>query len=255
MPSVLKLQNFFMENPRGAVAFSGGTDSSLLVWAAMEYGRDWRAYYVHSAFQPDFELSDAHKIAEQCRIPLTIITGDILQYPEVAANPANRCYHCKHRIFSMIRGRAAEDGYPLLIDGTNASDDEGDRPGMQALRELEVRSPLRECGLTKADIRALCREADLPTWNKPSYACLATRIPAGTPITDEALRKVEQGESLLSSRGFRDFRIRLHGMAAVIQVTEAQFARAWEERESIRTLLAPVFPLVTLDLSPRKGGS
>ena len=127
----------------------------------------------------------------------------------------------------------------------------GDRPGMKALRELEVRSPLRECGLTKGDVRILCREADLFVWNKPSYACLATRIPAGTPITAEALQKVEQSENLLSSMGFQDFRVRLRGDTAVLQFTEDQFPYAWECREKLCDCLAPMFAQVTLDLTPR----
>ena len=250
----MDLKTFFTAHPRGALAFSGGTDSSLLVWAAMEYGRDWHAYYVHTPFQPAFELADARQIAFQCKIPLTIIEGDVLGDADIASNPENRCYFCKRRIFSMIQHQAAADGYTLLIDGTNASDAEADRPGMQALKELEVRSPLRECGLTKPEVRALCREAGLFVWNKPAYACLATRIPSGTPISNEALRKVEQGENLLASLGFQNFRIRLHGEAAVIQVTADQLSYAWEMRASIRTRLAPVFSLVTLDLSPRKSG-
>ena len=218
----------------------------------MKYGRDWRAYYVHSAFQPALELVDAKQVAAQCGMPLTVIEADIFQHPEVIANPANRCYYCKHRIFAAILRQGASDGYSLVIDGTNASDDAGDRPGMKALRELEVRSPLRECGLTKGDVRALCREAGLFVWNKPSYACLATRIPAGTPITEEALRKVEQGEDLLASMGFRDFRIRLRGGAAVIQVTEDQQDDAWAMRHEIRSGLGPIFPLFSLDLTARK---
>ena len=225
------------------MAFSGGVDSSLLVWAAMKYGQDWRAYYVHSAFQPAFELEDARQVAAQCGMPLTVIEADIFQYPEVIANPA---------IFAVILQQAASDGYSLVIDGTNATDDPGDRPGMQALRELKVCSPLRECGLTKEDVRFMCREAGLPVWNKPSYACLATRIPAGTPLTKEALQKVERGESVLASLGFRDLRIRLHGGAAVIQVTKNQQDRVWEMRNEIRSRLAPIFPLVSLDLTEQK---
>ena len=159
----MQLSDFFEQNPRGAVAYSGGVDSSLLVWAAMKYGRDWRAYYVYSAFQPAFELEDAKQVAAQCGMPLTVIEADIFQHPEVIANPANRCYYCKHRIFAAILRQGASDGYSLVIDGTNASDDAGDRPGMKALRELEVRSPLRECGLTKGDVRALCRDCLLYT--------------------------------------------------------------------------------------------
>lgn len=248
----MTLQEFFYTNPSGALAFSGGTDSSLLVWAAAQYGKNWRAYFVHSAFQPAFELADAREVVRQCHLPLTVLETDILACPEVTANPPDRCYHCKRRLFSMLRRRAADDGYQLLIDGTNASDDAGDRPGMRALRELQVRSPLRECGLTKEDVRALCRQAGLPVWDKPSYACLATRIPTGTAITEAALKNVERGEKLLADMGFRDFRIRLHGNIAVLQFTEDQFPYAWECREKLLSRLKPIFRQVTLDLTPRK---
>lgn len=149
----MNLSEFFRQNPSGAVAFSGGVDSSYLVWAAAKYGKNWHAYYVHGPFQPAFELRDAHKVIEQCSLPLTVIEADILSSSVVAANPTNRCYYCKQNVFGRIRAAAAADGYSLIIDGTNASDDEEDRPGMQALRELAVRSPLRECGMTKADVR------------------------------------------------------------------------------------------------------
>ena len=247
----MELNAFFEQNPSGALAFSGGVDSSLLVWAAMKYGRDWHAYYVHSAFQPAFELEDAKRIATQCGMPLTIIEGDILQYPEVTANPVNRCYYCKRRIFSGILQRAAADGYSLVIDGTNASDDVGDRPGMKALRELEVRSPLRECGLTKAEIRAQSKKAGLFTWNKPAYACLATRIPTGTAITAGDLERVEAAEGALFALGFTDFRVRLLSGAARIQLPADQWDRASEQREAIRKALSPRFDAVLLDLETR----
>ena len=159
----MELSDFFRLHPAGAVAFSGGVDSSLLVWAAARYGSDWRAYYVHSPFQPAFELADARQVAGQCGLPLTVLEVDVLQNETVAANPPDRCYHCKHSIFSVILDRARQDGCSLVIDGTNASDDAGDRPGMRALRELEVRSPLRECGLTKAAVRQLSREGLPPS--------------------------------------------------------------------------------------------
>lgn len=247
----MNLSDFFKENPAGALAFSGGTDSSLLVWAAAKYGRDWRAYYVHGAFQPAFELEDARKIASFCSLPMTVLEADILSDPQVAANPADRCYYCKHRVFGLIQRAAAADGRTLLIDGTNASDDEGDRPGMRALRELRVRSPLRECGLTKQDVRAMSREAGLFTWNKPSYACLATRIPTGTEITAGRLQKVEQGETALFALGFSDFRIRLRGDTALLQVPEDQFPRVMELRGEILSRLSSQFQAVTLDLKPR----
>ncbi len=169
----------------------------------------------------------------------------------MATNPADRCYHCKKRLFSLLRERAAADGFSLLLDGTNASDDAGDRPGTRALRELEVRSPLRECGLTKEMIRARSKQAGLFTWDKPSYACLATRAPTGQTITREALEKVEWGEALLSGLGFRDFRLRLTAGGCRLQVTEEQFSLVQRYREDILTGLAPLFSEIVLDLKPR----
>ena len=143
----MDLQQFFKENPRVAIAFSGGVDSSYLLYAALRYGARVRAYYVNSAFQPRFELEDARRLAEELGADWEVLEGDPLADPQVAENPPNRCYFCKRMIFGRIAEAARRDGFSLLLDGTNASDDEGDRPGMQALRELEVRSPLRECGL------------------------------------------------------------------------------------------------------------
>lgn len=247
----MTLECFFQENPSGAIAFSGGTNSSLLVWAAMKYGKDWHAYYMYSDFQPTFELADARKIAAECAAPLTILEGHVLQNPEVAANPANRCYFCKRIIFSALRKQAEQDGYSLLIDGTTASDDSGDCPGIKALEELGVRSPLRECGFTKWDIRDLSRQAGLFTWNKPAYACLATRIPTGTPIAAESLRRIEQGENLLFSLGFANFRLRLHGDTAVLQLPEEYFSYALQRRGEILEKLSALFPIVAIDLLPR----
>ena len=247
----MELKSFFEQNPSGALAFSGGTDSSLLVWAAAKYGKDWHAYYVHSAFQPAFELADARKIASQCQLPLTIIEADILRYPEVAANPPDRCYYCKRRVFSAILHQAAADGYALVIDGTNASDDLSQRPGSRALAELSVRSPLLEAGLTKAEIRRLSREAGLPTWDKPAYACLATRIPAGEPITREALARTERAESYLSSLGFRDFRVRTRGNGALLQVRQEDLPLVLSRREEIVNTLKSDYVSVTLDLEVR----
>ena len=147
---------------------------------------------------------------------------------------------------------ARRDGYPLLLDGTNASDDAGDRPGMQALRELEVRSPLQECGITKAEVRRLSREAGLFTWDKPAYACLATRVPTGTPIRREDLEKVERGEAALSALGFSDFRVRLLDGCARLQVTVEQLPLLLERREAVLAALEPLFPAVLLDLAARR---
>lgn len=247
----MTLQEFFTEHPKAALGFSGGVDSSYLLWAAVNAGADIAPYYIQTAFQPAFELEDAKRLCEQIGVKLNVIQLDALADPRVAANPANRCYYCKVGLFGALQARAKADGYDLLLDGTNASDDAGDRPGMKALREMEVRSPLRECGLTKAMIRQESRKAGLFTWDKPAYACLATRVPTGRTITPELLRRVEGAEMALFDLGFTDFRVRLYDEAARLQLPEGQLAKAVEQRQAIRQALAPWFDIVLLDTQTR----
>ncbi len=248
----MNLQNFFEENPKVALAFSGGVDSSYLLYAAMKYGADVKAYYVKALFQPQFEMDDAMRLAEQLKAPVRVLQADVLSDPIVASNPANRCYFCKKVIFNMILKAAAEDGYRVLLDGTNASDDAGDRPGMKALQELQVRSPLRECGLVKSEIRKLSREGGLFTWDKPSYACLATRIPTGCEITAEKLKTTEEAENFLFSLGFSDFRVRmLPNGAARLQLCEDQLPQLLEKRETVLSEFRKLYPAVLLDLEVR----
>ena len=247
----MTLQEFFTESPKAALGFSGGVDSSYLLWAAVNAGADIAPYYIQTAFQPAFELEDAQRLCEQIGVKLNVIQLDALADPRVAANPANRCYYCKCHVFTAITEAAHRDGYQVLLDGTNASDDAGDRPGMKALREMEVRSPLRECGLTKAMIRQESRKAGLFTWDKPAYACLATRVPTGRTITPELLRRVEGAETALFALGFTDFRVRLYDDAARLQLPEGQLAKAVEQRQAIRQALAPWFDIVLLDTQTR----
>ncbi len=247
----MTLDEFFQKHPRGALAFSGGVDSAYLLWAGLQAGAEVRPYFVKTPFQPRFELEDARRLCTQLDAALTVIEYDILSDSAVASNPPDRCYHCKRRLFSLMKERAEADGLPLLLDGTNASDDGGDRPGMRALRELEVRSPLRECGLTKDRIRALSQQAGLFTWDKPSYACLATRVPSGRAITREDLERVERGEEALASLGFVDFRLRLTAGGARLQVLEGQLPLALERRREILSALREDFEEITLDLNPR----
>ena len=181
----MKLKEFFEKYPRVALGFSGGVDSAYLLYAGKKYGADIRPYFIKTAFQPEFELRDAHRLTEELGIELTVVEYDILAETQVAQNPPNRCYYCKSALFGALKQQALKDGYEILLDGTNASDDASDRPGMKAIREMKVLSPLRECGLTKDEIRILSREAGLFTWEKPSYACLATRIPTGEPVSGE----------------------------------------------------------------------
>lgn len=247
----MTLTEFFHENQKAAIAFSGGVDSAYLLYAALQSGADVRAYYVKSAFQPQFELDDARRLAETLSADMRVLDVDILADETVAANPPDRCYHCKRRIFSAIASAAAADGYTLLLDGTNASDDAGDRPGMRALRELSVRSPLRECGLTKPEIRRLSREAGLFTWDKPAYACLATRVPAGERLTAEKLENTERAEDFLFSLGFADFRVRLFNGAARLQLPAEQLPQLLERRAEILSELKKTYSAVVLDLEVR----
>ena len=247
----MTLNSFFSENPRLALAFSGGVDSAYLLYAATAAGADVTAYYVHSAFQPEFELRDAQRLASELGAKMRVLELDVLCDETITANPADRCYHCKKRIFTAIVQTAQEDGYDLLIDGTNASDDAADRPGIRALRELEVRSPLRECGITKAQVRQLSREANLFTWDKPAYACLATRIPTGETITAEKLKKTEQAEEFLKSLSFVDFRVRLMGESAKLQVRGEQLGLLVEKRSEILAGLKPLYSNILLDLEVR----
>lgn len=247
----MNLSAFFKENPKAAVAFSGGVDSAYLLYAAKAAGADVRAYYVKSPFQPQFEMEDAKRLCGELDMELTTLTVDVLADRVVRENPADRCYHCKRKIFTTIAESAAADGYTLLLDGTNASDEEGDRPGMRALKELSVRSPLRECGLSKEEIRGLSKEAGLFTWEKPAYACLATRIPTGEEITAEKLKSTEAAEDFLLSLGLTDFRVRRFGEAARLQFPASQLGRALEKREEIVRELKRYYKAVLLDMEAR----
>ncbi|MBR5023086.1 MAG: ATP-dependent sacrificial sulfur transferase LarE [Oscillospiraceae bacterium] len=247
----MMLKAFFEENPKLALAFSGGVDSAYLLYAAVSFGADVKAYYVKTPFQPEFEYEDALRLAEQLGAEMVTIHLDVLSDDAITKNPKNRCYFCKKRIFTAILEQAKADGYSLIIDGTNASDDATDRPGMVALKELNVRSPLREAGLTKAEIRRLSKDAGLFTHDKPAYACLATRIPAGTPITAEKLSVTERNEGFLRSLGFADFRIRLMGTAAKLQIAEKELPLLFANRAVILQTLKNDYTEVLLDLEVR----
>ena len=245
----MTLQEFFKEHPKVALGFSGGVDSSYLLYAAKQAGADVRPYFAKTQFQPQFELEDARRLAELVGIELTVLPYDVL--PAAGFNPPERCYYCKTALFGALVARAKADGYDTIIDGTNASDSAGDRPGMKALLEMQVLSPLRLCGLTKQEIRKRSKEAGLFTWDKPSYACLATRFPSGVQITEEGLKKVEQAEGALFHLGFTDFRVRVYHDAARIQLPKDQMERGLAMRQEILAELRPLFAGVFLDLEGR----
>ena len=248
----MKLRDFFAAHPVAALAFSGGVDSSYLLYEGLNYAQRLGVYYVKSAFQPAFELADALRLAEALGAAVTVLEVDVLSCPEVAANPPDRCYYCKQRIMSTIKTAAERGGFPVLLDGTNASDDVGDRPGWRALGEYGVLSPLRLCGLTKEEIRERSREAELFTWNKPAYACLATRVKTGQRITAETLRAVEAGEDALFKLGFSDFRLRTQGGRARLEFTAEQLPRARERFPEIRAQLAAYFTEIDPELHERE---
>ncbi|MHB9293689.1 pyridinium-3,5-biscarboxylic acid mononucleotide sulfurtransferase [Hollandina sp. SP2] len=214
---------------KGAVAFSGGVDSSFLCHAAVAaLGTKAIAVTIISPMLPKSEIRGARLIAEKLGIEHVLIEESELD-EEVAANPKERCYFCKKLEFGTILAAAKERGIPTVWDGSNL-DDLGDyRPGLQALEELHIQSPLREAGLTKADIRELSRRFDLPTWDKPAFACLASRIPYGERIDKEKLTRIEKAEDALRAWGFRQFRVRSHEQIARIEVAPEERRRFFDE--------------------------
>ena len=247
----MRLQDFFGQYPKAALAFSGGVDSAYLLYAGLAAGTELRPYYVKTQFQPDFEYRDAMRLCRELGVEPVVLSLDALTDPQVRANGPERCYFCKTRIMSAVIDRAALDGFTVLLDGTNASDDSGDRPGMRALGELGILSPLRLCGLTKPEIRRLSRKAGLFTWDKPAYACLATRVPTGTPLSAGLLGRIEGAEAALFRLGFSDFRCRVFNDAARLQFHKDQYDRAAAMRTDIRDALRPFFDVILMDTEVR----
>ena len=209
-----------------AVAFSGGVDSTLLLHAAHEaLGESALAVTVSSRAFPKRELEEAKAFCEAEGIRQLVLAFDELEVEGFAQNPPNRCYLCKRELFGKIGQVAQAEGLAAVAEGSNL-DDEGDyRPGMQAVAELGIKSPLRHAALTKEEIRALSRRFGLPTWNKQSFACLASRFPYGDLITGEKLRMVDAAEQLLLDKGFHQVRVRIHGDLARIEVPSGEFSR------------------------------
>lgn len=181
---------------RYGLAFSGGCDSSFLLAALIRAGMDVKAYMVMSAFQAPFELDDARRVVEETGAEFEVIRADILSHDEVCANPPDRCYWCKRFIFRTILEAMERDGRKVLLDGTNASDDPARRPGFRALSELGVVSPLRDAGFSKDCVRAASKLMGLSTADKPNFSCFATKVPAGSPIDQEALDRVAKSLGL-----------------------------------------------------------
>lgn len=247
----MNLRDFFNRYNKVALAFSGGVDSAFLLQQAIENKADITAYYVKSSFQPDFELEDAKRLAEELGARLKVLNVDVLEDEKVVLNSEKRCYYCKKTIFGSVLQEVRKDGYEVLLDGTNYSDDYEDRPGMKAKEELKVLSPLRLCKLTKEEIRKFSKQKGLFTWDKPSYSCLATRIPSNTPISKQDLVRTEKGEDFLRILGFVDFRLRLLGDSAKLQVKERDLEKVIEHRAEIVEELSKYYSNILLDLEVR----
>lgn len=241
------------------VAYSGGVDSTLLLKVAVDVLKDRALGIIGvSPSLATSELEGAIGTARKFGLPYHLVKTHEMQDENYASNPPDRCYFCKKELFTEMFDYAAENGYRIIADGTNL-DDVGDyRPGQQAAHELQVVSPLKEAGLTKQAIREISRYLNLPTWNKPELACLASRLPAGTRLTEEALRRVEQAEQFLKSKGFRIVRVRHHEELARIEVSPHEIARFMntELREQVFERFKAIgYQFITLDLQGYRQGS
>ena len=253
-----KLLSILSGYERAAVAFSGGVDSTFLLKAAKEaLGDRVMAVTARLLSFPEREFEEAEDFCRKEGIRRLVCDVDQLAIPGFAANPPDRCYICKKALFTKMLDAAAKEGFPVIAEGSNA-DDTGDyRPGMKALRELGVKSPLMEAELTKEEIRALSAKLSLPTWDKPSLACLATRFVYGETLTKEALAMAGGAEQLLFDMGFRQVRVRVHGgNTARIEVLPEELPRLFEQRDEIVSGLRGCgFLYVAADLSGYRTGS
>jgi uncharacterized protein len=241
------------------VAFSGGVDSTFLIKAAQVALKDriLAVTAVSETYTSD-ELKQSRESAGKLGIRHEIIETRELGYPGFAANPVNRCYYCKKELFSKLKAIAAERGLAAVADGSTMDDNNDHRPGLLAIRELGIRSPLREAGLNKSEIRELSRQLGLPTWNHPSIACLASRLPYGTAITSEKLRMIDLAEQFLRELGFTQVRVRHHEPTARIEVIPEEIERLAtpEIRERVLDRLKEIgYRYITVDLKGYRTGS
>jgi uncharacterized protein len=239
------------------VAYSGGVDSTLLLKVARDaLGEKALAATVKGEVHPQWEVEEALEVAQGMGVEPLVVELSVLEHPAFTANPPDRCYHCKNLIFTRLKEVAREQGLTWVVEGSNRGDLGDYRPGRRALEELGIRSPLLEAGLTKAEIRSLSRYLGLPTWDRPSLACLASRFPYGTGLTAAALEQVDQAETFLSKLGFGQKRVRHHGDIARLEIETEDWPVLLENRQRIVARLRELgYTYVTVDLAGYRTGS
>ncbi len=254
-----KLKEILWDLRSVVVAFSGGVDSTFLLAVTSEVlGKNVLAITAASPMIPTWEIKEAKKIARRLKIKHKLIKTSPLEDPSLKHNPKDRCYICKKGLFVKFLDLADKYGYQYLVDGTNFDDLKGYRPGLKALKELGVRSPLAEAGLTKDDIRKYSKKIGLPTWDSPALACLATRIPHGEEITELKLKQIDQAEEFIRSLGFKQVRVRYHFPIARIEIYPEDISRiigSPTRNVVVERLKAIGFGHIVIDMEGYRSGS
>ncbi len=252
-----QLKNNLKQMKCVAIAFSGGVDSTFLTKVAYEVlGEKAIAVTATSSTYPKRELEEAKQYAKQIGIQHILINSEETEIDNFSKNPNNRCYYCKKELFSKIKQIAKENNLNYVLDGSNVDDTSDYRPGMKALEELGVVSPLRDVGFTKQEIKELSKDMQLDTWDKPAFACLASRFPYGVKITKSKLMQVEKAESFLFSLGIKQFRVRYHDETARIEVFKNDFQKVLNHSEEITKYFKEIgFKYITLDMEGYRTGS